>query len=117
MKVRISATQVARTFPDLLDRIRNRGEEFIIERGGKPVCTMSPVKPPRCTGADLAALLRSLPKPDAAFEDFALSAISASELLHGIYRAKTPAQRNRREAFVGNLLGRLPVLPLWHSAI
>lgn len=44
-------------------------------------------------------------------EDFAISAVSASELLHGVQRARTPAQRNRREAFVEGLLTRLPVIP------
>jgi len=42
-------------------------------------------------------------------EAFALSAITASELLHGIHRAKSAAQRNRREAFVEGLLSRFPV--------
>ena len=41
----------------------------MIERGGAPVCEMSPVMPPRFTGADLLGLLRSLPKPDAGFWD------------------------------------------------
>ncbi len=43
-------------------------------------------------------------------EDFAISAVTASELLHGVHRARTPAQRNRREAFVEGLLARLPVI-------
>lgn len=65
----ISATQAARTFSDLLNRIRYRGEVFVIERGGEPICEMSPVKPPRFSGSDLLGLLRSLPKPDAGFWD------------------------------------------------
>ncbi len=69
MKFHISATQAARTFSDLLNRVCYRGEEFIVERGGEPVCTISPVKPLQCTGAELAALFKSLPKPDAAFWD------------------------------------------------
>ncbi len=44
-------------------------------------------------------------------ENFAISAVTASELLHGVHRARTPAQRNRREAFVEGLLARLPVIP------
>lgn len=36
-------------------------------------------------------------------EDFAISAITASELLHGVHRAANPAQRRRREAFVEGL--------------
>ncbi len=65
----ISATEAARTFSALLDRVCYRGETFVIERGGEPVCEMSHVKPPRFTGGDLLALLDSLPKPDLAFWD------------------------------------------------
>ena len=43
-------------------------------------------------------------------EDMAISAVTASELLHGIHRAKTSAQRHRRQAFVEGLLGQLPVV-------
>jgi len=46
-----------------------------------------------------------------AAEDVALSAVTASELLHGFYRAKTAAQRHRRQAFVEGLLAQLPVIP------
>ena len=44
-------------------------------------------------------------------EDVALSAVTASELLHGLYRAKTATQRHRRQAFVEGLLAQLPVIP------
>ena len=43
-------------------------------------------------------------------EDVAISAITASELLHGVHRAKTIAQRHRRQAFVEGLLAQLPVI-------
>lgn len=43
--------------------------------------------------------------------DFALSAITASEFLHGVHRADSPERRSRREAFVETLLARLPILP------
>jgi predicted nucleic acid-binding protein len=43
-------------------------------------------------------------------EDVAISAVTASELLHGIYRAKTAGQRHRRQAFVEGLLAQLPVI-------
>ena len=65
----ISATEAARTFSELLDRICYRGETFVIERGGEPVCEMSHVKPPRFTSADFLTLLHSLPKPDPGFWD------------------------------------------------
>lgn len=43
--------------------------------------------------------------------DFAISAITASEILHGIHRADRPDRRARREAFVETLLARLPTIP------
>ncbi len=41
----------------------------------------------------------------------AIAAITASELLHGVHRAATAAQRALREAFVERLLSSIPVLP------
>ena len=47
-----------------MNRVRYRGESFVVERGGKPVCEILPAQPTKFTGSDLAELLRSLPKPD-----------------------------------------------------
>jgi predicted nucleic acid-binding protein len=44
-------------------------------------------------------------------EDVAISAVTASELLHGVHRARTPSQRHRRQAFIEGLLAQLPVIP------
>jgi tRNA(fMet)-specific endonuclease VapC len=44
--------------------------------------------------------------------ELAISAMSAGELLHGCWRADTPARRARREEFVEALLAALPVVPL-----
>lgn len=60
----ISATEAARSFSELLDRVCYRGESFVIERGGEAVCEMSHVKQRRFTGPDFLTLLHSLPKPD-----------------------------------------------------
>jgi len=43
-------------------------------------------------------------------EEVFLAAITASELLHGVERAASPAQRSRRAAFVEGLLAHFPVL-------
>ena len=48
---------------------------------------------------------------DHADEDFALSAITASELLHGVHRADSDARRGRRETYVEALLAAFPVIP------
>lgn len=61
---RMSATDASRNFSELLNRVKYRGESFIIERGGQPICELRPVAPARFTGADLVALLRSLPPVD-----------------------------------------------------
>lgn len=42
----------------------------------------------------------------------ALSAVTAVELTHGIYRAKTETDRRHREAFVGELYDIVAVYPL-----
>lgn len=44
-------------------------------------------------------------------EPVGIAAVTASELLHGVHRAASPAQRQRREAFVEKVLASLPVLP------
>lgn len=64
MKSRISATEAARTFSELMNRVRYRGESFVVERSGKPICEILPARPPQFSGAELVSLLRSLPKPD-----------------------------------------------------
>jgi tRNA(fMet)-specific endonuclease VapC len=43
-------------------------------------------------------------------QSVALAAITASELLHGVHRAATAAQRGRREGFVERLLSGLPII-------
>lgn len=64
MKLRISATQTARRFSELMNRVHYRGESFVVERGGKPICEILPAQPSKFSGKELADLLRSLPKPD-----------------------------------------------------
>ncbi len=44
-------------------------------------------------------------------DEIAISAITASELLHGVERAARLEHRTRREAFVESLLARWPVIP------
>lgn len=45
-------------------------------------------------------------------EEFFLSVITASELLHGVYHAVDPGVRARRSAFVEAVVGRFPLLPI-----
>lgn len=52
-----------------MNRVRYRGESFIVERSGKPICEILPTRPARFSGADLASLLRSIPQPDKEYLD------------------------------------------------
>lgn len=45
-------------------------------------------------------------------EDFFLSVVTASELLHGVHRAQSTTQRNRRSAWVEAILDRFPLLTI-----
>lgn len=45
--------------------------------------------------------------------DIAISAVTASELLHGVHRASKNRIRSQREAFVERLLEAWPVLPFY----
>ncbi len=44
MEHRISATELARRLGDILGRIRYRSESFIVERNGRPVARIGPVR-------------------------------------------------------------------------
>ncbi len=68
METRISATEASRRFSDILNRVRYRNEEFVVERGGEPVCRIVPAHR-KFTVKDLAELLDRLPKPDPGFWD------------------------------------------------
>jgi antitoxin (DNA-binding transcriptional repressor) of toxin-antitoxin stability system len=68
MTTHVSATVAARTFSDLLNRIRYRGEEFVVERAGEAICRMTPAAPVKAPSLrDLASLLQELPRPDAGY--------------------------------------------------
>ena len=69
MKSRITATQTTRQFSELMNRVRYRGESFIVERGGRPICEILPARPASFSGGELAALLQSLPRPDKKYLD------------------------------------------------
>jgi antitoxin (DNA-binding transcriptional repressor) of toxin-antitoxin stability system len=78
MERTISATRAARTFSDLLNRVRYRGESFVIERGGEAVGRLTPAGASRCTVAELAMHLRAGPRLDPGYWK-ALAAITRSQ--------------------------------------
>jgi antitoxin (DNA-binding transcriptional repressor) of toxin-antitoxin stability system len=47
MEKRISATELARHLGDILGRIRYQGESFTVERNGRAVARLTPVREPQ----------------------------------------------------------------------
>jgi len=73
MEEHIAATQAARSFSELLNRVKFKGEKFIVERGGKPIAQIKPIR----TAEEvqplkvLMLLLEKLPKLGDELESFA----------------------------------------------
>jgi antitoxin (DNA-binding transcriptional repressor) of toxin-antitoxin stability system len=62
---RISATDAARNFSDLLNRVRYQGKSFEVARGSEVVAKIVPATPPQTVKvADLDTLLAELPRLD-----------------------------------------------------
>lgn len=55
----ISATEAAKNFGQLVDRVREASAVYTIERSGVPVAQIGPVPRLHCTVADLVAALGS----------------------------------------------------------
>ncbi len=62
-------------------------------------------------GGSIEAILRRL-RTEQGETDIALSAVSVVELTHGIYRARTEADRERRRAFAESAFQGLTVYPM-----
>ena len=73
MEKHISATDAVREFSELLNRVKFRGERYIIERTGKPVARIEPTDPSprRRTLSELGRLLDELPRLGDELESFA----------------------------------------------
>jgi len=69
MTTRITATELARSLSDILNRARYRGEHFEVVRNGELVATIGPPAAPKVkTWADFVQFMKDHPFPD---EDFA----------------------------------------------
>jgi antitoxin (DNA-binding transcriptional repressor) of toxin-antitoxin stability system len=64
MKTRVTATEAARKFSEILNRVAYKGETFIAERSGRPICEISPTEKEGVSTQELVEILRSSPRPD-----------------------------------------------------
>ena len=70
MEKHITATKAVREFSELLNTVRFKGNRYIIERNGKPIAVMAPIKE-TVKIRELKSLLNQLPKLDGDIETFA----------------------------------------------
>ena len=78
---RISVTQAARNFSDLLNRVYYQGISVELERNNKVIARLVPVRPtPSLRAEDLPAFLASLPKLGEDAEAFARDVKAVDEL-------------------------------------
>jgi prevent-host-death family protein len=61
---RVSATEAAKNFGRLVDRVREERATYTVERGGKPVARITPVDREAFTLADQKTLIATVPRAD-----------------------------------------------------
>jgi antitoxin (DNA-binding transcriptional repressor) of toxin-antitoxin stability system len=83
MSLIVTATEAARRFSELLNRVRYERETFVILRGGEAVGQLGPIESRSATTfRDLIATLNRVEKPDEQFADD-LEQIQAGQPLAG----------------------------------
>jgi antitoxin (DNA-binding transcriptional repressor) of toxin-antitoxin stability system len=60
----VSATEAAKAFGRLVDRVREERVTYVIERGGKPVARIGPAERVRFTMEDFKNLVAGVPRAD-----------------------------------------------------
>ena len=79
MQRTITATELAKNLSDILNRVRYRGESFLVERNSEPVASLGPIgAPPGITVRELIGRLGDLASPGDGFADD-LEAIQAAQ--------------------------------------
>ena len=73
MEKHITATQAVREFSELLNKIKFKGDRYIIKRSGKPVAQMEPIREAKKAKMlkELKSLLKELPRLDQELDAFA----------------------------------------------
>jgi len=79
METTITATELSRRLSDVLNRVKYRGERFVVQRNGETIATITPVSPPpMVTLDDIIAKVGDFSVPGDGFADD-LEAIQAEQ--------------------------------------
>jgi antitoxin (DNA-binding transcriptional repressor) of toxin-antitoxin stability system len=78
----ITLADLARSLTDVINRVREHGEHFIVLDAGEPVAVLKPPSPaqPVRTWGEFAARWPTLPRPDDEFADDLESVISTQPM-------------------------------------
>ncbi len=68
-RIRVTATEAARKFSEILNRVAYKGESFVVERSGRPVCEIRPAEEEGISTQELVEILKSGPHPDKGYFD------------------------------------------------
>jgi antitoxin (DNA-binding transcriptional repressor) of toxin-antitoxin stability system len=86
---RITAARAARSFSEIINRVKYRGESFIVERNREPICRIEPVgRRVPVTTDNFEEFWKRLPRPDKRFAD-------DLEEIHGLFRKLPRSARER----------------------
>ena len=66
---RVTASEAAKNFGQLVDRVRSERAVYVVERSGSPVVRIEPVDVIRCTVADLSDWFAGRGRLDTAYVD------------------------------------------------
>jgi antitoxin (DNA-binding transcriptional repressor) of toxin-antitoxin stability system len=81
----LSATEFSKQLSDVLNRVHYQRETIVVERGGKPICQVSPVSAPsNFQLSDLIALLDTLPVADEQWAKAVAQGVAEQEAFEGI---------------------------------
>ncbi|HET7092683.1 MAG TPA: hypothetical protein VFI22_04370, partial [Thermomicrobiales bacterium] len=81
METTITATELAKRLSDVLNRVKYRGERFVVQRNGETIATIAPANDrPATTARELIARVGDLPFPGEGFGDDVEAAQAAQEL-------------------------------------
>jgi antitoxin (DNA-binding transcriptional repressor) of toxin-antitoxin stability system len=79
MVTTITATELAKRLSDVLNRVKYRGERFVVQRNGKTIATIAPANDqPGITVRELIERIGDLRSPGEGFADD-LEAVQASQ--------------------------------------
>lgn len=79
METTITATELAKRLSDVLNRVKYRGERFVVQRNGETIATIAPANhQPSITIRELIARIGDLRSPGEGFADD-LEAVQASQ--------------------------------------